>query len=731
MRGAVLGGALLLAVVLAYLPALRAGYLWDDDQMLTANPSIVGTRGLGAVWTTAAADICPLTITALWAMHRLWGLAPLPYHLANIALHGLNALLLWRVLGRLRVRGAWLGAALWALHPVQAESVAWISEMKNTLSGAFYLLAILLFLRRGDATQAGAAWAYALMLVCAALAMAAKTSTMVLPAVLCLLAWWVDGGWRWRRLREIAPVFCLSLLAAFLSAWTQWWRVAEATNDDAWVRSTSQRLATVGDVVWFYLGKLAWPHPLINVYPRWEIDAGRLLAFLPLVAAVAVGLALCWGARRSPYARAGLLAFGCFLVALSPVSGLVEISYFRLSFVADHLVYLASMGPLALAGAGLALLPGLRVPRRWVAAAAVALLLVLGTASWRRAGTFRNTDALWHDALAKNPRCWAAYDHLGRLSETEGRPDEAAGLYRKALEINPDDVESCGNLGNVLLQKGEGDEAIRLYQRAVRLAPRDPKSRNNLGNGLLSKGSPDEAILQYREAIRLAPQLVSARADLGNALLQKGRVEDAVDQYQQALSIQPAQATVRANLAAAFFRQNRVDEAVAQLREAIKTAPDNALFHYNLGVALFGQRRTDEAAAEYREALKISPDNADFHNNLGNALVQLRQPDAAAAEYRATLALRPAHFLARRNLGTLLAQSGQAAAAAEQYRQALQVQPDHARTHLDLGNTLARLGELDGAVREFQTALRLRPGDRDAQASLAAAQAQQQAADAR
>ena len=219
---------MLLALLLVYAPVWHAGYLWDDDTLLTANPCIVGPLGLGEIWTTPHADICPLTLTTLWLLHKLWGLAPLPYHLLNVALHGVGARLLWQVLRRCRVPGAWLGAALWALHPVQVESVAWVSEIKNTQSGVFYLLAILFFLRWRDqasaAEQAGArrggTWrAYALTLLCTALALASKSSTMGLPVVFGLLIWWRERRVRARDLLALAPVFGLSLASGLASLW--------------------------------------------------------------------------------------------------------------------------------------------------------------------------------------------------------------------------------------------------------------------------------------------------------------------------------------------------------------------------------------------------------------------------------------------------------------------------------------------------------------------------------
>ena len=256
------GLILILSVILTYTPVWHAGFIWDDDAVLTANPCIVGPLGLKEIWTTSAADICPLVLTTFWVEHALWGLAPLPYHLVNVLMHGACAVLLWRVLRSLRVQGAWLGAALWALHPVEVESVAWITEMKNTESGLFFLLSILFFVRWLRAKEldgrTGGGWNYALTLLFAALAMASKSSTVILPVVLCLCAWWMEGRWHWRNVARVVPIFLMSIAASALSIWTQGLQLATVT-DPQWVRTWPQRLATAGDAVWFYLGKLLWP----------------------------------------------------------------------------------------------------------------------------------------------------------------------------------------------------------------------------------------------------------------------------------------------------------------------------------------------------------------------------------------------------------------------------------------------------------------------------------------
>ena len=570
------GLILILSVILTYTPVWQAGFIWDDDAHLTANPCIVGPLGLKEIWTTSAADICPLTLTTFWVEHALWGLGPLPYHLVNVLMHGASAVLLWRVLRSLRVQGAWLGAALWALHPVAVESVAWITEMKNTESGLFFLLSILFFVRwlRSRDLDGRTGWNYTLTLIFAALAMASKSSTVILPVVLCLCAWWMEGRWRWRNVARVLPIFLMSIAASALSIWTQGLALAQAITDPQLLRTWPERLATAGDAVWFYLGKLLWPHPLITIYPRWQIDTTQWVSYLPLLAVIVI-LSIFW-LKRALWSRACFFAFAYFIAALLPVLGLIDNPIFRFSLVFDHFQYLGSIGPLALAGTGLAWFADFIIPKKpWLQSTLCAgLLLILGMASWQRTWAYQSQETLWTDTLAKNPNSWLGHCNLGLALFQKGQVDDAIAQYQKAVEIYPNYVAAHYNLGNALLQKGQLDTALAQYEKAVEIDPNDAAAHINLGNAFFQKQQLDEAVAQFQKAVEINPNDAEAQYNLGNALFQKGQLDEAVAQFQKALKIDPNSFATHYNLGGAFYQKGQLDEAITQFQEVLRLKPD-------------------------------------------------------------------------------------------------------------------------------------------------------------
>jgi tetratricopeptide (TPR) repeat protein len=720
------GLILILSVILTYTPVWNAGFVYDDGPLLTANPCVVGPLGLKEIWTTSAADNCPLLFTTFWVEHTLWGLEPLPYHLVTVLLHAACAILLWRVLRSLRVQGAWLGAAFWALHPVEVESVAWISEMKNTESGLFFLLSILFFVRWRRASDlvggTGGGWNYALILLFAALGMASKSSTVILPVVLCLCDWWMEGRWHWRNVARVLPIFLMAIVPSAVSIWTQRLQIATDT-DPQWVRTWPERLVTAGDAVWFYLGKLLWPHPLIAIYPRWQIDAGQWVSYLALLAVI-VTLSIFW-LKRGLWSGALFFGFAYFIVALLPALGLIDEYPFRFSLVFDHFQYLASMGPLALIGTGVTRLLNFIIPKKpWLQSIVCGgLLLILVMASWQRTLVYKSEEIFWTDTLAKNPYCWMGYNNLGHALLQKGQVDKALEQFEKALRINPHYVAAHSNLGAALYQKGRVDDAVAQYNKALQINPYYPQANYNLGLALFQKGQVDDAVAQYKRALQINPYYPEAHNNLGNALLQKGQVDEALEQFEKALEIDPNYVDAHNNLGVTLFQKGQVDDAVVQYNRALEINPDYLNAHYNLGSALFRKGRLDEAIAQFQKALEIKPDYVDAHYDLGNALFQKGESDEAIDQFQKALSINPGYVDARSNLGVALFRKGQLNEAVAQFQKTVETSPNSFATHYNLGNALLQKGQLDEAITQLQEALRLKPDFSPAQDSLAQARA--------
>jgi tetratricopeptide (TPR) repeat protein len=663
--------------------------------------------------------------TTFWVEHALWGFEPLPYHLVTVLLHGACAILLWRVLRSLRAHGAWLGAALWALHPVGVESVAWISETKNTESGLFFLLSILFFVRWLTAKDVeghtGGGWNYALTLLFAALGMASKSSTVILPVVLCLCIWWM-GRWHWRNLARVIPIFLMAIVPSAVTIWTQGLQLATDT-DPQWVRTWPERLGTAGKAVWFYLGKLLWPHPLMTIYPRWQIDTGHWISYLPLLAVVVI-LFIFW-LKRELWSRTFFFTFAYFIAALLPALGLIDEYPFRFSFVFDHFQYLASIGPLALAGAGLARFSNFIFPKKsWLQSSLCAgLLLTLGMASWQRTLVYQSEEIFWSDTVARNPGCWMGYNNLGNALLQKGQVDEALEQFQKSLAIFPNYVEAHSNLGTALFQKGRVEDAVAHYNKALEINPNHAQANYNLGLALFQKGQVDDAIARYQRALKTDPYHPETHNNLGNALLRKGQVDQALEQFQMALEINPDYVDARSNLGVTLFQKGQLDDAVAQYKKALDINPDYANAHYNLGNALFQKGELDAAIVQFRRAVELKPNYVDARYNLGNALFQKGRSDEAINQFRKALDINPNYLDARSNLGVVLFQKGELDEAVAQFQKAVELNPNSFKIRYNLGNALFEKGQLDEAIAQFQEVLRLKPDFSPAQQYLAKAQA--------
>lgn len=640
--------ALVLAVAtfIAYQPVWRAGFIWDDDDHLTANPAMTAPHGLQMIWSSLSVSrYYPLTLTSFWIQRHLWGLNPMPYHLVNVALHVINGILIFLLLRRLRIPAPWLAAALWVLHPVNVESVAWITELKNTQSGIFFFLALLCFLR--FEAEGKRRW-YLLALLCGLAALVSKPSTVVLPLALLLCVWWEKGRWRWIDLLQTIPFFALALGMSAITVIEQRGHVIGAGTPE-WNLSMAERLAIAGKAVWFYAAKLVWPVPLSFIYSRWPVGTTSFSSWIPLLGLVAVGILL-WVRRRSSWARAAIFGLGFFVAALLPILGFFDVFFFRFSFVADHFQYLASIGLIALVVAGGAKVCQRIGPqgRRIGEVAAATSVMVLASLTWTRAHVYRDAETLWRDTLAKNPECWEGHNNLARVLLQTGRGREAVWHCEQVLRLMPNDFEAPYMLGIALLGLGDAREAIRCLEMAIRFAPSLTDAHNRLGAALLRLNRVPEAIRQFKLAVWIRPDWALMQNNLGYALARAGRFDEAIKHYQLALRIEPNSAEAYNNLALALLGIGKVQEAIGQYQQALRIKPDYPEVHNNLGLALFQLGDVPKAIEQFDQALRIKPDFIDGQRNLAWLLATLPPAEGGDPARAITLAEQACEFTGHR-----------------------------------------------------------------------------------
>src|SRR5881398_2603784 len=460
--------ALILVVVtlLTYQPAWNGGFIWDDDEYVVNNELLTAPDGLRRIWFSldSPSQYFPLVYTSFRIEHALWGLNPVGYHWVNLLLHIVNALLVWRVLMALKVPGAWLAGAIFALHPVQVESVAWITERKNVLMGFFFLLTLLAWIAFVDERTKRPWRFYWLALILYMLALSAKTTACTLPAALLLILWLQKKPINAERILQIAPFFLLGLGIGLVTVW--WERYHQGTRMAVLALGPVERILVASRAVWFYLGKLIWPSNLTFIYPRWTIVSTHSLAYAWLLAGAGL-CAVIYFVRR--YVGRGVEVAAAFFVAtLSPVLGFIMLYTFRYTFVADHYQYLACIGPIALASAALInLADAFERSRTLILSAVLCVVAVLAALTWRQAAMYGDIETLWRTTLARNPECWMAHTNLGIVLLQKGQLNDGIAHYRAALQIQPDSWDAEYNLGTALVAKGEVDEAIVHCDRAV------------------------------------------------------------------------------------------------------------------------------------------------------------------------------------------------------------------------------------------------------------------------
>lgn len=633
-RHAAWGYALIFAAtLLVYLPTLTAGFIWDDAGHVT-RPELRSLAGLMRIWFEPGAtqQYYPLLHSAFWFEHLLWGDSALGYHLINVLLHATSACLFATLLRRLAVPGAWFAAFLFALHPVAVESVAWITEQKNTLSLVLYLSAALAYLRF-DRERRTPLYALATGLFLAALL--SKSVTATLPAALLVVFWWQRGSLSWRRdALPLLPWFALAALAGAVTATFEHTLIGAQGEDFA--LGAAQRVLLAGRAVWFYFGKLLWPADLIFIYPRWTIDALEAWQWLfPLAALAAVGAAW-WFLTHTRAPLAAALLFGG---SLFPALGFFNVYPFLFSFVADHFQYLASLAIFALAAAGLTKFAAHFLAPARIASGA-ALLITLGTLTWNQGGSYHDLLTLYESTLAKNPACWMAHNNLGSVLVEAGRGDEAIAHFEEALKLRPIYPEAENNLGDALTRLSRPTEAIPHLERALRLRPAYAEAHNNLGNALMAANRAPEGLAAFAASLRVNPAYGTAHRNLGLALASSGRTAEALPHFAEAVKLEPDNAEAQIDWAIALTIANRFAEAVPHFEASLRLRPDDASAHFSYGRALAGAGRTAEAIKQFETALELNPDFADAHLQLALVLRQVGRTQEAEQHYRESQRLR-------------------------------------------------------------------------------------------
>jgi tetratricopeptide (TPR) repeat protein len=675
---------LLIAVLLAYQPAWYGGIVWDDEAHVT-RAELRSWDGLYRIWFEPGAtqQHYPLVFSAFWVEHRLWGDATLGYHLINMVLHWTSALLLALVLRRLAVAGAFLAAAIFALHPVYVESVAWITEQKNTLSGVFYLAAMLVYLGF-DRTRKRTWYCAALGLFL--LALLSKTTTVTLPAALLVIFWWQRGTLSWRRdVVPLLPFFVLAVAAGLFTRWAEY-NLLGAGRDE-FSLSAVERCLLAGRAIWFYLSKLFWPADLAFIYPRWHLDATVWWQYLLPAAAVLLVAGL-WAVRRRW--RGPLAAVLFFIGTLFPVLGLFNIYFYSFSFVSDHFQYLPGLGIIAFASAVAARLLGhwglWRRPAGY--AVCLTLLAILAVLTWRQSRIYSDYETLFRATISKNPDCSLALNNLGLRLLQRQQFDEAIACFKKALEVAGDSGLAHYNLASALAARGNFEEAIPHYRKALQVRPDYAEAHHQLGLALAGLGNLEGAMDSFRKALKLDPNQAKAHYNLGAALARRGRVDEAIAQYRQTVQIEPDFAKAHKSLGAALASRGRLDEATAHYRQALTIDPGNAELHDHLGLLLRAQGKIDDAIAQYQESLRLQPDQAEVLKNLAwiratHSDPRFRDGARAVADARRAVELSGSEVHCVDALAAAYAEAGhfpEALAAARKALELARQRNDHALT---------------------------------------------------
>ncbi len=601
-----LAAMLIAATFVVYMPCWHGDWLWDDNSLLLNNP-ILQTGGFAKVWTPPGyLGYWPLTYTAYWFEYQFWGLDPFGFHLGNIALHVVAARLVWRLLTVLRLPGAFFAAAIFALHPVAVETVAWIAQLRGVLSVVLALASLLLFLGYERDKRR---WRYALSLVAFLLSALAKGDALTMPIVLLALAWWQRGRIDRRDILRVIPYVAIAAAMAGLEIWSQRVSGSASVRTDGFF----SRFAIAGCAVWFYLRSLIWPATLIPIYPRWTVGSSDLISYLPSLALIAL-LAVAWW-RPTTWGRPVVMFLVCYVALLLPVLGFVNITYMRYSLVADHWQYLAMIVPCAAAAAACVTAAGRWWRRPATQFGCAAVLLLLAALTVRQSEMYFDQEIYYTETLARNPDCWFAEVSLGFLLNARNDPAGIKHFYA-ALRLNPDVPEPHACLAAALIDRGQFDAAMPQLSKALDIQPDYPGANANLAVIFANRGQFDLAIEHLQTEHRLHPEAEFVGRQLAEAVAERDQIQSTVNDLEQQIRKRPTDSKLLIRTAwllatnpNASIRNGR--KAVELAERATKLTGADAHSLLTLAAAYAETGRFSDAIATAERAIQRS-DNKDF-----------------------------------------------------------------------------------------------------------------------
>jgi tetratricopeptide (TPR) repeat protein len=658
--------ALIAIIFAAYFPTLHNGFIWDDDRYIEQNMQLRTLHGLQHIWLwplTAEPQYYPLTHTTLWVEYHLWGLRATGYHVDNVLIHAASAVLLWRILRKLGMRGAWVVAAIWAVHPLQVESVAWATERKNVLSGLFYFMALGSYLRtewgrrlceafgdsnllpspppechgRGEGQsprkKQARNWAwYAASLLLFICAILSKSVASTLPAVILLLCWWKRGRILRSDVWPVVPMFGMGLAMGTLTGWMEK-HVVGAMGKDFDLLTRLDRVCIAGRAFWFYLQKLLWPGTLAFIYPKWNVNPGERLWWI-LFSAAATGVLIAPWLLRNRIGRGPATAAFFFAGTLVPALGFVNVFPMRYSYVADHFQYLACIGPIALA-------VELLQRNKWPALRCGLGAVVVGSlcvATSFRTHVFFDRLTLWKETLATNPQSAMVHNNYAAALRDSGEISAAKAQFEEALRLGGDATDWVG-LGQCCAIEGDYLKARDMYLKALEAAP-----------------VSDEAVFRHFRAGQEF-QLGTAYQGLAREFSQRSveYLAEAQEAYQRAIYLFPEYGDARKNLAIMLMDQKKYSQAIEQCRKMTEFDPDSVSARTNMGTIYYQEGDLGAALAQYQSALELEPDNAGVMASVGAILAQEGKINDAIEILNRAVRIDPKNQIARQNLAAAMA----------------------------------------------------------------------------